>query len=88
MTDSLAGSGIEAVHEATDEHHRHLSTCGGLEASRRRRARFELSSRVTDRLAHEVAGALDTNPDLVGAVLNGTVSPIEAASRLRRLLEG
>ena len=80
---AASGAGIDEVGEAVAAHRRHLASSGSGVERRRRRARFEIASKLRRRFDRAVAECLDSEAAgaTVAAVAAGEMSPA-AATRL------
>ena len=83
MASAVDGIGIEETATAIDAHRAHLASSGAGDERRRRRARFEITSRLRRRFDRSLAEYLDSpSADaVVSAVATGEMSPAEAARR-------
>jgi len=84
MTNSLDGQGIGDVHESIVAHRTYLEESGRLVERRRRRARFEVASRIRGGFERTLSDLFDseTAESLLDQVASGAVAPTEAARRL------
>jgi len=73
------GEGIDKLFEALDKHYRYLSETKKLADKQRERARFEISSLLTEQLRLALQKQED---DFVNDVLKGDLTPLDAVKQL------
>jgi len=84
MTNSLDGQGVAEVHDSIIAHRAYLEESGKLAERRRRRARFEVTTRIHGRFDRTLAELLDSRNarSLIDQVASGAMAPTEAARQL------